>query len=624
MSKLPVLAIGAVVFLCGAGAMADSGSSCPFYRNPITIKLPDGSLMTNCADPTVQQGNDGYWYAVCTTDSLSDGDVDANGNRNMHLMPTIRTRDFETWSYVGDAFTTRPAWAAPTAGLWAPEVVRRNGQYYLYYVVTDVVDEVSGVPNCGGDSAIGVATASSLAGPWVDSGAPVVAPRRNGGGCDFFWTYDPEVLVTSTGRAVLYYGSYYGGIEARELSLDGLSAAPETAKAITIANRYEGANVVEKDGAYWLLASASNCCNGPLTGYQVFAGRADDPFGPFVDSEGVSLLATRTGGSPVITTNGNRWVGTGHQSIFQDANGDWYAAYHAIDSGDPYFEGSVGYTRRPLLIDRLSWTNDGFPQLRDGLGASDGIALAPAARRSSRRELQTRHEVDRLLTLVDERAWLRKLDAIDPTTLPLDEAASDEFDGVALGAKWSWVRPPANADYDVQNGIFRFATQAADVNGGNNTASLLTEAAPAGDWIAEISVDLDVPDEGCCFNYVQAGLLAYGNDDAYIKLAHVSIWETRQIEFGKEIANPQPGYPAYGSSVGAPPGRNTWLRIAKVVRNGVANYVSYSSHDGDVFTRGGTWTHDLGDSEKLAIGAFGGSGFNARFDYIRVHPLPAR
>jgi len=111
----------------------------------------------------------------------------------------------------------------------------------------------------------------------------------------------------------------------------------------------------------------------------------------------------------------------------------------------------------------------------------------------------------------------------------------------------------------------------------------------------------------------------YGNNDAYIKLSH----ETRQIELGKKIDDPLPGFPAYGSSVGAAPGRNTWLRIAKVVRDGVENYVSYSSHDGAAFSRGGVWTHDLGDTAKIGLIAMGGAGWNARFDYVRVHPLPA-
>lgn len=609
----------------GASSGQGSSSSLTFMTNPITIRMPGGGRQTNCADPTVLrgQGTDPYWYAVCTTDSLSDDDVDASGNRRMHYMPMIRSRDLVTWDYVGDAFTTPPAWAVSSAGLWAPELTYRNGQYLLYYVVTDVADAVSGEPGCGSDNAIGVATSTSPTGPWTDSGSPVVFPRRAGGGCNFFWTYDPDVLTTSSGKSYLYYGSYYGGIEARELTADGLDTLEETATPITIANRYEGANVIERDGSFWLFASASNCCNGPLTGYQVFAGRASSPLGPFVDREGVSLRATRVGGSPVLTTNGNRWVGTGHNAVFRDARGDWFTAYHAIDTGDPYFEGDVGYTRRPLAIDRLTW-DDGWPEVRHGLGASATSQLAPVAQPcGSRCDHTLRAYVDSYLSATDPQAFLRWLDGVTTSSLTPVPSASDEFDGATLDPKWTWVRPPADGTTAIEGGALRFATQAAELFGGTNDASVLTTPAPAGNYLVEAKLDLDLPDEGCCFNYVQSGLVAYGSDDAYLKLTHVSIWETRQIEFAKEIPSPAPGFPAYGSGVGGPPARTTWLRIAKVTRGGVDYYVSASSRDGVRFARGPVWTHSLGAAPKIGLVAFGGTGFNARFDYVRTFTLPS-
>lgn len=609
--------IAAIAAFCATSAVADS---CPFYENPVRIRLPGGGLQTNCADPSVLRGQNGdpYWYALCTTDSLSDEDVDEAGVRRTHLLPMLRSRDLVSWEYMGDAFTSRPAWVADGAGLWAPELAYRNGRYFLYYVATDVADEVSGEPGCTSDNAIGVATSASPLGPWVDLGSPVVEPRRAGGGCNFFWTYDPDVLVTSSGRAVLYYGSYYGGLEARELSSDGLATDPETATPIAIPNRYEGANVVEKDGAYWLFASASNCCNGPLTGYQVFAARADDPFGPFVDREGVSLLDSRVGGSPVLTTNGNRWVGTGHGSTFQDANGDWYMAYHAIDRDDPYFADATGYSRRPLLVDRLRWTP--FPTVRGGRGASDSVALGPAARRQSRRDVARRHLTEDAIERSSPESWLVRLDALVTSRLPLVAEASDELDGAT--SRLSWLRQPAPEDVSYEGGALRLATQAGELFGGTNDASVLAEPAPAGDWLAETAVALNVPSSGCCFNYVQAGLVVSASDDDYVKLTHASIWETRQIEFAKEVSQPLPGHPAYGSSVGGPPGEKTWLRIAKVVRDGAEQYVSYSSRDGVTFVRGGTWSHALGDRARIGLVAFGGRGFEARFDHLRVWRLP--
>jgi arabinan endo-1,5-alpha-L-arabinosidase len=630
MTKTGVVARVSVMFLSfGSLALAnDRGygtDPVSFYENAPVVFMADGDRLTNCADPTVfrGQGHDSYWYALCTTDSLNDEDVDANGARRSHLLPSLRTRDFVSWEYMGDALATHPSWVAPSAGLWAPEVVHRNGQYYLYYVATDVADAVSGEPGCNSDSAIGVATSASPLGPWVDSGAPVVAPRRGGGGCNFLWTYDPDVLVTSSGSAFIYYGSYYGGIEARELTPDGLGSVASSATPITIANRYEGANVIEKDGSYYLFASASNCCNGPLTGYQVFSGRSQSPLGPFTDREGVSLRATRVGGTPVITLNGNRWVGTGHNSVFQDAGGNWYTAYHGIDTNDPYFADATGYSRRPLLLDRITW-NDGWPEVRQGLGASDSPQLAPLARapRRPERGATARRIYEMFLDALDPNAYLLALDRLDVARLTPVAGATDEFTGAALDPRWSWVRPPSAADAGPDNGALRFATQAADLFGGSNNASVLTEPAPAGNYLVEAKVELDVPDEGCCFNYVQAGLVIYGGDDSYVKLTHVSIWETRQVEFAKEVAAPAPGFPAYGSGVGGPPGRTTWLRIAKVVVGTDERYVSYSSRDGVTYTRGPVWSHSLGANAKIGLVALGGSGFTARFDHVRVYALP--
>jgi len=635
MRKVDVVArISLLVMTCGSAAFAADSSSTTssatalglsFRQNPLTITLPDGTTQTNCADPTVIRGatpSDPYWYALCTTDSLSDDDVDASGNRRTHVLPMLRSHDLVTWSYMGDAFTAanRPAWVTAGAGLWAPEIVRRNGIYYLYYVATDVNDDISGEPGCGSDNAIGVATSASPLGPWLDSGSPVVWPRRGGGGCNFYWTYDPDVLVTSTGRAILYYGSYYGGLEARELNADGLGTVPDSMTPIAIPNRYEGANVVEKDGKYYLFASASNCCNGPLTGYQVFAARSNDPLGPFEDREGVSLLDGRVGGTPALTLNGNRWVGVGHSSAFRDAAGNWFAAYHAIDRDDPYFEGSVGYTRRPMLVDRLTWT-DGWPEIRNGLGASVAPQLAPAKSPESVNAAKARRLVDALLDASDPDAYLLSLDRIDVSDLPLVAGASDEFAAPVLDPKWSWVRPPAPDAAGPEAGQLRFLTQAADLFGGSNNASVLTVPAPAGNWIAEAKVDLDLPDEGCCFNYVQAGLVVYANDDSYVKLTQASIWETRQVEFAKEVASPAPGYPAYGSGVGGPPARTTWLRIAKVVRSGQEQYVSFSSRDGVRYSRGAVWSHALGAGSKIGLVAFGGTGFTARFDHLRTYSL---
>ena len=293
---IKLMGVLAIILLFSSPALAaDNGATNTAkkntYTNPLSVQIPNDGMVESCADPSIIRGQapgDNYWYMYCTTDPLN-GDDRTNGNLNFHLIPMLRSSDLVNWTYMGDAFTTRPDWIDPTSGLWAPDIQYFNGQYYLYYGIPDVGDAASSEPGCHGDNAIGVATSSSPLGPWVDSGAPVVAPRSNGGFCNFLWTFDPEV-VEAGGQRYIFFGSYYGGVHARELSADGLSSNPASQVQITIPNRYEGSEVVYHDGYWYLFVSATNCCNGPLTGYSIFAGRSENILGPYVDREGVSLL----------------------------------------------------------------------------------------------------------------------------------------------------------------------------------------------------------------------------------------------------------------------------------------------------------------------------------------------
>ena len=570
------------------------------YTNPLPIVIPGDGMVESCADPSIiysQTPGDNYWYMYCTTDPLNDDDKTGD-NFNFHLIPMLRSTDLINWEYMGDAFTTRPDWLDPTSGMWAPEIDFFDGLYYLYYTVPDVADSVSGEPGCHGDSAIGVATSESPLGPWEDEGV-VVEPRRNGDGCNFFWTFDPEV-VEEDGQKYIFFGSYYGGVVARELSDDGLQSDPGSQVQITIPNRYEGPEVVFHDGYWYLFVSATNCCNGPLTGYSVFVGRSEDILGPYVDREGVSLLAGRVGGTPVLSMNGNRWVGTGHNSVFQDFDGQWWIVYHAVDRNDPYFEGAVGFTKRPVLLDALDWIN-GWPTVRGGLWASDNPEHAPAAQPDTKTNYHLKTpKPDELGKLID--------------------SFSDEFNG-ELGSQWSWVREPAADTYSVSGETFSFNTQPADLFVDSNDASVLLESAPNGNYVVETRLKLNLPAEGCCFNYVQAGLVIYADDDNYIKLVEVSIWETRQTEFAKELAPVPDGYPRYGNTVVGPPGEWVYLRIVKRTHAGEEHYTAYTSFDGVNWVRGGTWTHELGSDASIGLVSMGGSGFVAEFDYVRVYKL---
>lgn len=580
------------------------------YRNPIRIEIPGGGLVANCPDPSIIRGqtpDDTYWYLYCTSNPLNDDDRNEAGEFNYHLITIHRSLDLVNWTYVGDAFTEQPAWAAAPQGFWAPDIQYFNGQYYLYYSSSETVE---------GGAAIGVAVSESPTGPFMHAPAPVVEPQlapccTDPGETRRRWVIDSNIVTDdATGQRYIYFGSYFGGIGVRELSADGLSSDPKTQIEVISDERYEGAYIVKREGYYYVFVSATNCCNGPLTGYSVFAGRSESPLGPFVDRDGVPFTTGRVGGTPVLSMNGNRWVGTGHNSLFTDFAGQDWIVYHAIDRNNPYRGGAPSSAfpeQRPVLMDPVDWI-DGWPTVRGGHWASDEVQPAPAAQPG-----------DKGMYQVD----------VKPLDQPgaLIDSLSDEFDGTELSAVWSWVREPEANTFAVENGRLRFDNQSADLWTNLNNASVLTAAAPQRDYVVETKVTLaNLPAQGCCFNFNQAGLVIYGDDDNFVKLVHFSLWFTRQIEFAKEMFPVLDGYPRYGNTVAGPPGEDTWLRIVARVENGQEEtYTAYTSLNGKDWYRNGTWTHNLGKNAKIGLVAMArpleNPEFSSHFDYVRVYEL---
>ena len=85
--------------------------------------------------------------------------------------------------------------------------------------------------------------------------------------------------------------------------------------------------------------------------------------------------------------------------------------YHAVDRYDPYFEGAVGFTKRPVLLDAIDWI-DGWPTVRGGLWASDTPQQAPAAQPGQR----TNYRTPRALEDVPQRLIPEYSDEFNGTT----------------------------------------------------------------------------------------------------------------------------------------------------------------------------------------------------------------
>jgi arabinan endo-1,5-alpha-L-arabinosidase len=61
------------------------------------------------------------------------------------------------------------------------------------------------------------------------------------------------------------------------------------------------------------------------------------------------------------------WVGPGHNGeIIKDDLGRYFFIYHAIAYDDPWLPKPYGFTRRPLMMDEITWGEDGWPVIEDG------------------------------------------------------------------------------------------------------------------------------------------------------------------------------------------------------------------------------------------------------------------
>jgi arabinan endo-1,5-alpha-L-arabinosidase len=132
----------------------------------------------------------------------------------------------------------------------------------------------------------------------------------------------------------------------------------------------EGAWVVRRDSYYYLFYSGDNCC-GPKAHYAALVARSRSATGPFQ-----TLAATTGAADSVVVEAKGIWVAPGHNAVIEDAKGQHWIVYHAVDSRRPRSKPSDEVnTRRVMLIDRIDW-RDGWPRV-EGKGPSSEPRPAP-------------------------------------------------------------------------------------------------------------------------------------------------------------------------------------------------------------------------------------------------------
>jgi GH43 family beta-xylosidase len=300
--------------------------------NPV-LSRPQG-----VADPFILKYN-GEYYLYATGDPIL----------------IYHSTDLVTWDEVGPAVASSKDPAAwNQADVWAPEVVYRNGRFYLYYSASKASSDWR-----IGEMArrVGVAVSDSPRGPFVDVGHPVTP----GWGIDGHVFRDPD-----GGKEYLFYSYLYeprlpgaGIVADRLLAPDRVAGEPAhvtrgseawedkdgdpTNGSVRYTN--EGPTVVKRDGRYFLFYSGGSW---DLPTYAMGYAVSDRVLpeggldGPGWSKPGPPILRS----TPLVQ-------GPGHNTVTMAPNNvDYVTAYHArtvpFDSpGD-----------RQTFVDRLYWLHD--------------------------------------------------------------------------------------------------------------------------------------------------------------------------------------------------------------------------------------------------------------------------
>lgn len=320
----------------GVDSILYTGSNLPqnaSYRNPVWE--PDLELGTVFKGPTsyVAIGSESEWakgisYCAPTLISGNLMSWSFNSNTAYPAVPDTVVSGAETF------INKRPDWAegrihSMTAG-FAKTITSTS--YWMFYQI-------------GETQAIGVSCARSPQGPYSDFGMLIDNTTISGSQLK-----DPFFIVVGTRFYLLYstdQGSFVQELTLRRNKIPTLKNA-----AVKISNAsFADVAVFKKDINYYIFGTVKN---GDKT--QINYARSAAITGPFVDESGVDLL---TGNGTPLIQNGTELVNPENVcGVFTDFTNVDFILYNATESAKPLL--SSGYNRRPLLLNKLTMSSDGW------------------------------------------------------------------------------------------------------------------------------------------------------------------------------------------------------------------------------------------------------------------------
>ncbi|MBT7300861.1 MAG: family 43 glycosylhydrolase [Victivallales bacterium] len=306
-ARLSTLALLAV--LAGGHAVTAAG------------ELPLNPIFPGADPHALVVGKEVWIYPTCRT-----------GRRGPGFL-AFSSRDLKTWQRHGPVLEFRDVrWIGDDGQkrhhAWAPAVAERDGKYYFYYSVG---------PQGVTPSRIGVGVGDSPAGPFKDSGKPLLAGGKG------FEAIDP--MVFGDPKSGTYY-FYVGGSAGRrlrvfEMNRDMVSFAREI-EVKTPRHFTEAPFLHVREGVYPLSYSRGRWNRAS---YSVHYATAASPTGPW------------THRGAILTSSGKR-KGPGHHSIIRHpVTKEWLIVYHRWEGkvGNGPYRGS-----RQVCIDRLVYDDQGL------------------------------------------------------------------------------------------------------------------------------------------------------------------------------------------------------------------------------------------------------------------------
>jgi len=276
------------------------------YTNPLINK--------GLADPYILYEK-GYYYLFATGK--------ANDER---FIPIYKSKDLTRWEFVKGAVSQGSKTDWNFKNFWAPEVIKLNNKYYLYYTASPDTAYM----NTG--NRVGVAISDNIDGPYTSFG--VVVPHASIDG-HIFVNYDNKMYIFYT----IENGNRDGLIAGRIYADDMLSPTKVEGNPNPILTNHswqEGPFLLYRNKTYYLTYSCGNWRNST---YHLRYATSNFVLGPYTEH-------------PDTLLKSNAMVkGPGHHAIFTDLNKKDWIVYHGWDTA---------YKARYPRIDRLYVTPEGL------------------------------------------------------------------------------------------------------------------------------------------------------------------------------------------------------------------------------------------------------------------------